>query len=103
MGSANELWSAADEDHPRLIRIRAMLLRLWQSFELPANPLDQLTELLGGADRVAEMTGRKGQLIRDEEDGKVHYQHRRTEVTPLALPASHTAPPYAHTQHHAVQ
>ena len=83
---ANERWPAgADEEHPRLVRIRTMLLRLWQSFELPANPLDQLTELLGGANRVAEMTGRKGQLIRDEEDGKVHYLQRRSEVGSTAL------------------
>ena len=87
-GTANELcFVGADEEHPRLVRIRTMLLRLWQSFELPANPLDQLTEMLGGADRVAEMTGRKGQLIRDEEDGKVHYLQRRSEVGPWFLTA----------------
>ena len=31
----------------------AALLRLWDAFELPANPLDQLTELLGGTDKVS--------------------------------------------------
>ena len=57
-----------------------MLVRVVQSLELPANPLDQLTELCGGSSVVSEMTGRKGQLIRDEDDGLVKYQNRRAEV-----------------------
>ena len=57
---------------PGLKRVQDMLMRMIEALELPANPLDQLVELLGGEDRVAEMTGRKA-MIKKNEDGK--YQN----------------------------
>lgn len=71
--------AGGEQDHPVMLRIRAMLIKIAGAMELPANPLDQLVELLGGTDKVAEMTGRKGQLIRQSE-GVVKYQHRREGV-----------------------
>lgn len=63
-----------------MMRVRGMLLRLLDIMELPPNPLDQLTDLMGGEEKVAEMTGRKG-LLRREADGTVSYQRRCAEVS----------------------
>lgn len=44
---------------PQLLRLRSMLLRLAAALELPPNPLDDLTDRMGGEAAVAELTGRK--------------------------------------------
>ncbi|KAK9808500.1 hypothetical protein WJX73_001795 [Symbiochloris irregularis] len=70
-----------DEGAPpskQMQRLRRMLLRAVNALELPPNPLDHLTELCGGADKVAEMTGRQAMLVR-QDDGKVKYQQRRAD------------------------
>ena len=68
-----------------MLRIIDMLRKIIQSMELPANPLDQLIMLMGGPSKVAEMTGRKGQLVKEEEGG-VQYQKRRQHVSPPPPP-----------------
>lgn len=42
---------------------------------LPSNTLDELIERLGGKERVAEMTGRKGRMVMTAS-GTVHYESR---------------------------
>ncbi len=69
-----------------MVRIRGMLLRLLDIMELPPNPLDQLTDLMGGEDMVAEMTGRKGLMKRDA-DGSVNWHRRCPEVTHCLWPS----------------
>lgn len=46
--------------------------------DLPANPLDDLIHNLGGQDRVAELTGRKGGIFFDE-DGVAEYRNRKAD------------------------
>jgi len=45
---------------------------------LPNNTLDELIDRLGGPSKVAEMTGRKGRVLKDEE-GLVSYRQRNEE------------------------
>jgi hypothetical protein len=42
---------------------------------MPDNPLDKIINELGGPDHVAELTGRKGRLVRNEH-GKTVYAKR---------------------------
>lgn len=58
------LCCAVDADTiPQLLRLRSMLLRLASALELPPNPLDDLTDRMGGEAAVAELTGRKVGMI----------------------------------------
>ena len=52
----------------------AMLARI-AALQLPGNPLDTIIHELGGIHKVAEMTGRKGRLLKDSR-GNVRYRLR---------------------------
>lgn len=49
---------------------------------LPPNTLDQLIDELGGPENVAEMTGRKGRVVQNE-DGTIQYESRSEADSPL--------------------
>lgn len=50
--------------------------------KLPPNTLDQLIDELGGPDNVAEMTGRKGRVVQND-DGSIQYESRSEQDVPL--------------------
>ncbi|KAH8374146.1 hypothetical protein KR200_000653, partial [Drosophila serrata] len=49
---------------------------------LPPNTLDQLIDELGGPDNVAEMTGRRGRVVQND-DGSIQYESRIESDVPL--------------------
>ncbi|EDS41324.1 conserved hypothetical protein [Culex quinquefasciatus] len=49
---------------------------------LPANTLDQLIDELGGPENVAEMTGRKGRVVQND-NGTIQYESRSEQDVPL--------------------
>ena len=51
---------------------------------LPTNTLDELVEGLGGPDKVAEMTGRRGRVV-SLPNGSVQYQLRSEADVPMEM------------------
>uniref|UniRef100_UPI00358DE5C9 protein strawberry notch homolog 1 isoform X3 n=1 Tax=Myxine glutinosa TaxID=7769 RepID=UPI00358DE5C9 len=51
---------------------------------LPPNTLDELIDSLGGAENVAEMTGRKGRVVTND-DGSVSYESRSELDVPVEI------------------
>mgnify|MGYP003386169523 CR=1 FL=1 len=59
----------------RCLAAREARLKRVSALELPPNPLDKLIDELGGADAVAEMTGRKKRVVRSD-NGSVRFEKR---------------------------
>lgn len=68
---------------PSLYRIRGWLLAAVKALELPANPLDDLINQLGGPENVAELTGRSVK-VGFNEDGVAELQKRKADVSCLS-------------------
>ena len=60
-----------------LAAIRRLLLNaVEKALELPPNPLDELIDMCGGRDTVAELTGRKSYVETDERNGRAKIMKR---------------------------
>uniref|UniRef100_A0A0D9X5G9 PHD-type domain-containing protein n=1 Tax=Leersia perrieri TaxID=77586 RepID=A0A0D9X5G9_9ORYZ len=61
------------------------ILQIIRSLDLPNNPLDDIIDQLGGPDNVAEITGRRGMLIRASDGKGVVYQARNKKEVALDM------------------
>ncbi|GAU25308.1 hypothetical protein TSUD_274150, partial [Trifolium subterraneum] len=61
------------------IERKKTILEMIHALDLPNNPLDDIIDQLGGQDIVAEITGRKGRLVRDPSGMGVVYEPRNTK------------------------
>ena len=53
-----------------------MLLDFTKKINLPDSPLDEIIDKLGGPSNVAEMTGRKGRIVRHSPNDTPRYETR---------------------------
>ncbi|XP_031283369.1 protein FORGETTER 1-like [Pistacia vera] len=68
---------------------KSQVLDIIRSLDLPNNPLDDIIDQLGGPDRVAEMTGRRGMLVRASSGKGVTYQARNTKDVTMEMVNMH--------------
>ncbi|KAH7839686.1 hypothetical protein Vadar_007346 [Vaccinium darrowii] len=68
---------------------RSNILDVIRSLELPDNPLDNIIDQLGGPCNVAEITGRRGRLVRNSDGKGVTYQARNTKGVPVDMVNMH--------------
>ncbi|XP_042963353.1 protein FORGETTER 1 [Carya illinoinensis] len=68
---------------------KTKILEIVRSLDLPNNPLDDIIDQLGGPDKVAEMTGRRGMLVRASNGKGVTYQARNTKEVTMEMVNMH--------------
>ncbi|KAK9269142.1 hypothetical protein L1049_000911 [Liquidambar formosana] len=68
---------------------KSKIVEIIRSLDLPNNPLDDLIDQLGGPDKVAEMTGRRGMLVRSSGGKGVTYQARNTKEVSMEMVNMH--------------
>lgn len=68
---------------------KSKILELVRSLVLPNNPLDDIIDQLGGPDNVAEITGRRGMLVRALNGKGVIYQARNTKEVAMDMVNMH--------------
>ncbi|EDO43448.1 predicted protein, partial [Nematostella vectensis] len=61
------------------VTAKSLLLGFVKKINLPISPLDDLIDKMGGPDCVAEMTGRRGRVVRTAQDREPHYEARESD------------------------
>ena len=61
----NQIAKGPPPDLEELVKLRDSLVEMVDDLDLPYNCIDTLIDNLGGVDKVAEMTGRTGRMVRD--------------------------------------
>lgn len=68
---------------------KSKILEIVRSLDVPNNPLDDIIDQLGGPEKVAEMTGRRGMLVRASNGKGVTYQARNTKDVTMEMVNMH--------------
>ncbi|KAJ0768766.1 putative chromatin regulator PHD family [Helianthus annuus] len=68
---------------------KSKILDIIRTFDLPNNPLDDIIDQLGGPGNVAEITGRRGMLVRASNGKGVTYQARNTKDITMEMVNMH--------------
>ncbi|XP_057486374.1 protein FORGETTER 1-like isoform X3 [Actinidia eriantha] len=68
---------------------KSKILEIVRSLDLPNNPLDDIIDQLGGPDKVSEITGRRGMLVRASDGKGVTYQARNTKDVTMEMVNMH--------------
>ncbi|MBA0783450.1 hypothetical protein Gotri_001160 [Gossypium trilobum] len=75
--------------YEQALQRKSKILDIIRSLDLPNNPLDDIIDQLGGPDKVAEMTGRRGMLVRASSGKGVTYQARNTKEVTMEMVNMH--------------
>ncbi|KAI5574605.1 hypothetical protein BDE02_10G155400 [Populus trichocarpa] len=68
---------------------KSKILEIIRSLDLPNNPLDDIIDQLGGPDKISEMTGRRGMLVRATSGKGVTYQPRNSKDVSMEMVNMH--------------
>ncbi|KAL4597716.1 hypothetical protein ACB092_11G008800 [Castanea dentata] len=68
---------------------KTKILEIIRTLGLPNNPLDDIIDQLGGPEKVSEITGRRGMLVRAASGKGVTYQARNTKDITMEMVNMH--------------
>ncbi|KAH8479521.1 hypothetical protein H0E87_031305, partial [Populus deltoides] len=68
---------------------KSKILEIIRSLDLPNNPLDDIIDQLGGPDKISEMTGRRGMLVRATSGKGVTYLLRNSKDVSMEMVNMH--------------